>query len=223
MIHGLDRRDVNEPSTEPTDTFTLPTALTTNSRTDPRTFHTTNHSHIYYERATISHIRANMSTVQFQHADIALPCTFVSLLITGCIIKAITSPTDKGFSTLIKATCAFVLVLVLTTATTKMLLQSNTKDEEQANSAIDSDNARSKPFTPPPDANKLPARRDDISSPTGPLSERAQRRRLQKQKIYERADREEEQRLRGILKEQVKRRNNELLGKRKEAAVEVLD
>jgi hypothetical protein len=164
-----------------------------------------------------------MSTVQVQRAEFALPCTFVSLLITGCIIKAMTSPTDKGLSTIIKATCAFLLVLVLTTATTKMLLQSNTKDEEQDDSEIDSDNARSKPFTPPPNANKPPARRDDVSSPTDPLSERAQRRKLQKQKIYERADREEEQRLRGILKEQVKRRNNELLGKKKEAAVEILD
>jgi hypothetical protein len=163
-----------------------------------------------------------MSTVQVQRADIALPCTFVSLLITGFIIKAMTSPTDKGLFTITKATCAFVLVLVLTTATTKMLLQSNAKDE-QDDSEIDSDNARSKPFTPPPDVNNPPARRDDVSSPTDSLSERAKRRKLQKQRIYERAYREEEQRLRGILKEQVKRRNNELLGKRKEAAVEVLD
>jgi hypothetical protein len=103
-----------------------------------------------------------------------------------------------------------------------MLLQSNAKDE-QDDSEIDSDNARSKPFTPPPDVNNPPARRDDVSSPTDSLSERAKRRKLQKQRIYERAYREEEQRLRGILKEQVKRRNNELLGKRKEAAVEVLE
>jgi hypothetical protein len=164
-----------------------------------------------------------MSTVQIQRANIALPCTFVSLLITGFIIKVMTSPTDKGFSTLIKATCTFILVLVLTTVTTKMLLQSNTKDEEQDDSEIDSDNVRRKPFTPPPDANNPPTRRYDVSSPTGPPSERAQRRKLQKQKIYERADRGEEQRLRGMLKEQVKRRNNELLGKRKEAAVEVLE
>jgi hypothetical protein len=165
-----------------------------------------------------------MSTVQVQRADIALPCTFVSLLITGFIIKAMTSPTDKGLSTITKATCAFVLILVLTTATTKMLLDSRNEDEEQDDDDDDdSDSARSKPFTPPPNANKRPARRDDVSSPTGPLSERAQRRKLQKQKIYERADKEEEQRLRGILKEQVKRRNNELLGKKKEAAVEVLE
>jgi hypothetical protein len=164
-----------------------------------------------------------MSTTQFQRADIALPCTFVSLLITGFIVKAMTSSTDKGLSTITKATCAFVLVLLFTTVTTKMLLQSNTKDEEQDDSEIDSDNVRRKPFTPPPDANNPPARRYDVSSPTGPLSERAQRRKLQKQKIYERAGREEEQRLRGMLKEQVKRRNNELLGKRKEAAVEVLE
>jgi hypothetical protein len=165
-----------------------------------------------------------MSTAQVQRADIALPCTFVSLLITGFIIKAMTSPTDKGLSTITKATCAFVLILVLTTATTKMLFDSRNEDEEQDDDDDDdNDSARSKPFTPPPNANKPPARRDDISSPTGPLSERAQRRKLQKQKIYERADREEEQRLRGILKEQVKRRNNELLGKKKEAAVEILD
>jgi hypothetical protein len=164
-----------------------------------------------------------MSTVQVQRADIALPCTFVSLLITGFIIKAMTSPTDKGLSTITKATCAFVLVLVLTTVTTKMLLDSRNEDEEHDDSEIDSDSARSKPFTPPPDVNNPPARRNDVSSPTDPLNERAQRRKLQKQKIYERADREEEQRLRGILKEQVKRRNNELLGKRKEAAVEVLE
>jgi type IV secretory pathway VirB10-like protein len=165
-----------------------------------------------------------MSTVQVQRADIALPCTFVSLLITGFIIKAMTSPTDKGLSTITKATCAFVLVLLFTTVTTKMLLQSNTKEEEQDDSKIDSDNTRSKPSTPPPDANKSPpVRPENISSPAAPLSERAQRRKLQKQKIYERADREEEQRLRGILKEQVKRRNNELLGKRKEAAVKVLE
>jgi hypothetical protein len=164
-----------------------------------------------------------MSTVRLQRADSALPVTFVSLLITGCIIKAMTSPTDKGLSTIIKATCAFVLVLVLTIATTKMLLQSNTKEEEQDDSEIDSDSARSKSFTPQPGVAKPPARRDDVSSPTSPLSERAQRRKLQKQRIYERADKEEEQRLRGVLKEQVKRRNNELLGKRKEAAVEVLE
>jgi hypothetical protein len=45
---------------------------------------------------------------------------------------------------------------------------------------------------------------------------------LQEQKIYERTERKEKKRVRGILREQLKRRNNELLGTRKEAAVEVV-
>jgi hypothetical protein len=149
---------------------------------------------------------------------------FISPLLTSFLTATMTSPTDKGISTVTKATCAFVLILALTTATAKMLLQSNItgemQDEDDSN---ESDGAQRELFTTPPIMKQTPVQRDDLSSPEPALSEKAKRRKLQKQKIYERADREEEKRLRRILKEKVKQRNNELLGKRKEVSVEVLE
>jgi hypothetical protein len=146
---------------------------------------------------------------------IALPVTFVSLLLTSFLIATMTSPTDMGLSTVIKATCAFVITLVLTTATAKMLLRSNMTDDMQDDDdkSDESDAARRESFTTPPTMKQTPVQRDDVSLPEHALSEKAKGTKLQKQKIYERADRDEEKRLRAMLKEQVKQRNNELIGK----------
>jgi hypothetical protein len=156
---------------------------------------------------------------------IALPVTFVSLLLTSFLTATITSPIDMGLSTVIKATCAFFVILVLTTATAKMLLRSNMTDDMQDDddNSDESDAAQRQSFTTPPTMKQTPVQRDDVSSSEPALSEKTRRRKLQKQKKYERADRGEGKRLRGMLKEQVKQRNNELLGKRKEAVVEVME
>jgi hypothetical protein len=166
-----------------------------------------------------------MPIPQPEPTHIALPVTFISLLLTSFLTTMMASPTDKGLSSVTKATYVFVLILTLTTATAKMLLRSNMKDELQDadDDSGESDDSQYEPFTVLPIVVQMPVQRDDVSLLEPALSERAKRRKLQKQMIFERADREEEKRLRGMLKEQVKQRNNELLGKRKEAVVEVLE
>jgi hypothetical protein len=157
----------------------------------------------------------------FQSTYIALPCTFISLIITSFVAKAMTSPTEKGLTTVIKATCAFVIVLVATTAATKALLRPSADDETE--SSDDSDTERPNSSHTPPNNHGNMAESCDISADLTPRETKAKRRRLQKQKIYERTERkEEEKRVRGTLMEQLKRRNNELLGTRKEAVVEVV-
>jgi hypothetical protein len=165
-----------------------------------------------------------MPIPQPEPTHIALPVTFISLLLTSFLTTMMTSPTDKGLSSVIKATYVFVLILALTTATAKMLLRSNMKDELQDadDDSGESDDSQYEPFTVLPIVVQMPVQRDDVSLLEPALSERAKRRKLQKQKIYERAD-GEEKKLDGMLKEQVKQRNNELLGKKKEVAVKTLE
>jgi hypothetical protein len=165
-----------------------------------------------------------MPIPQPEPTHIALPVTFISLLLTSFLTTMMASPTDKGLSSVIKATYVFVLILALTTATAKMLLRSNMKDELQDadDDSGESDDSQYEPFTVLPIVVQMPVQRDDVSLLEPALSERAKRRKLQKQKIYERAD-GEEKKLDGMLKEQVKQRNNELLGKKKEVAVKTLE
>jgi hypothetical protein len=165
-----------------------------------------------------------MPIPQPELTHIALPVTFISLLLTSFLTTMMASPTDKGLSSVIKATYVFVLILALTTATAKMLLRSNMKDELQDadDDSGESDDSQYEPFTVLPIVVQMPVQRDDVSLLEPALSERAKRRKLQKQKIYERAD-GEEKKLDGMLKEQVKQRNNELLGKKKEVAVKTLE
>jgi hypothetical protein len=160
-----------------------------------------------------------------QPTYIALPCIFVSVILTSLVAKAMTPRTDKGLITVLKATCAFLLILVITIAATKALLPPSKNDE--TGSSDDSDAERSETSTTPPAShNKIAEGRDDVqaaSTDLTPREIRAERRKLQKQKIYERTDRKpEEKRVRGTLREQLKRRNNELLGTRKETVVEVV-
>jgi hypothetical protein len=164
-----------------------------------------------------------MPIPQPELTHIALPVTFISLLLTSFLTTMMASPTDKGLSSVIKATYVFVLILALTTATAKMLLRSNMKDELQdADDSGESDDSQYEPFTVLPIVVQMPVQRDDVSLLEPALSERAKRRKLQKQKIYERAD-GEEKKLDGMLKEQVKQRNNELLRKKKEVVVKTLE
>jgi hypothetical protein len=165
-----------------------------------------------------------MPIPQPELTHIALPVTFISLLLTSFLTTMMASPTDKGLSSVTKATYVFVLILTLTTATAKMLLRSNMKDELQDadDDSGESDDSQYEPFTVLPIVVQMPVQRDDVSLLEPALSERAKRRKLQKQKIYERAD-GEEKKLDGMLKEQVKQRNNELLGKKKEVAVKTLE
>jgi hypothetical protein len=163
-----------------------------------------------------------MPISQPEPTHIALPVTFISLLLTSFLTKTMTSPTDKDSLAVIKATCTFLLLVTFTITSAKMLLRSNMKDEMQDDESDDAQHEH-EPFTAPPIVEQTLVQCDEVSSPEPALSERAKRRKLQRQKIYERADREEEKRLRRMLKEQVKQRNNELLGKRKLEVVEALE
>jgi hypothetical protein len=168
-----------------------------------------------------------MSTqAETQPTYIALPCTFVSLLITSFVTKAMTSPTEKGLTTFSKATCIFFFVLVFTTATTKILLGADKKSEEEDNEHSNFEHP--KPSVAPSASHKNIAEWcDDVrvaSSAFAHGETRADRRRPQRQRIYSRTEfKAEEKRVRNILREQLKRRNNELLGKRKDTVVEVMD
>jgi hypothetical protein len=161
-----------------------------------------------------------------QPTYIALPCTFVSIILTSLVTKAMTSRTEKGLTTVFKATCAFLLILVITSATIEALLPPSKNDDTE--SSDDSDAERPEPSTPPSIAKgeRVEGSDDtrDASADLTPRAIRAERRRLQKQKIYERMDRKaEEERIRRILQEQLKRRNDELLGTRKETGLEVVE
>jgi predicted PurR-regulated permease PerM len=58
----------------------------------------------------------------------ALPCTFISILVTIVLTKATTSTKDKGLTTVLKAMCVFLLVLALMSAIVNIFLVSIVED-----------------------------------------------------------------------------------------------
>jgi Na+-transporting methylmalonyl-CoA/oxaloacetate decarboxylase gamma subunit len=64
-----------------------------------------------------------------QHDWLALPCTVISILLTTIVMRAFTSTKEKGLSTVIKATFAFIVILALTMYAAKMVVKHDYEEE----------------------------------------------------------------------------------------------
>lgn len=124
-----------------------------------------------------------------QHDWLALPCTFLSILLTTVAMRALTSRTDKGLSTVLKATCAFVVILALTTFAARRLVSNG--------------------------------HYDDIEGENEEVEWRKERRETKKL-----TKEEQKERKKSVKRELMRRffpKRNEMLGRRKEVVVEVLE
>jgi hypothetical protein len=158
----------------------------------------------------------------------ALPCIIISLLLTSTLFEAIKLTGDIDAATLTKAACAFLIILALTTFTTKLIIC--TFPPQTQSLATDVYNTAADEHYPPSETrteNRASIWPMDVFNnlqrPDWPSTQHSEDDR-QAEDFQDRArawEKKEEKRIRKMLAKDFRPMRNTLLGSRREPTVEV--